>query len=173
MAKTKVLLAPYNSAGSLMHYPNDARRFLYCADPETGERLERNQIWERIENPDYVADSYSSRAWGRAPMQIALMQIERQIRPFVQIFSEIDWRPNEPFRASLQVDHMRSGRSAKYVMLKPVNSPLDLRTYPMFISDLLDVIQRFGIERGSVMSGRWMASKRGQNYGLRAAKDGE
>ncbi len=89
-------------------------------------------------------------------------------------FSEtVDWRPNLPFQACLQIGGMYSGRSAKYLILQPVNSPDDRRTYPMFVSDLLEMIQGYGIDAGGIVCARWMVAKRGENYGLRIARTGE
>lgn len=75
------------------------------------------------------------------------------------------WLPNDPFHATLQISHMNRGRSAKYVTWMSPQADDD-RTYPMFIADLLDLIQNADrIERG-MLSARWMVRKRGQNYGL-------
>lgn len=157
MAKTKVDKAPYSTNGSLLHYPADGRTFSHY-ESDAGERLERSDIWETIQET-------SPHPWGR---------LERQKRDdWKLVMTEPDWRPNLPFHAAFQIDSMRSGRSAKYVILTPVNAPDDPRTFPMFVSDLIDVAQRQGILVGGVMSGRWMVAKRGMNYGLRLAKDEE
>lgn len=75
------------------------------------------------------------------------------------------WLPNDPFHATLRLDSTRSGMSAKYVIWVSPNSN-DPRTFPMFVTDLVDTIQHAGrIERG-IISARWMVRKRGQNFGL-------
>jgi hypothetical protein len=161
VAKTKVLTAPWHPVtGSLLHYPTDCREFTHYEDPETGEMLTEEQIWEPMPPRPEGYDGW----WNPT---------RKLIRDYKRVFTEADWRPNEPFHASLQIKHMMSGRSAKYLILGPVNSPLDVRTYPMFVSDLIDVAQRFGVRKGGIMSGRWMVSGRGANYGLRAAKEDE
>ena len=152
MAKSKVLTAPYDpKTGSLLHHHSDGRHFSHYADPATGERLEREQIWERVAGPDGTF-------------------VERLLREFTLVYTEPDWRPNEVFHACLQIDSTRSGRSAKYVIWTPVApGPDDRRTYPMFVTDLVEVL-RAGVERGGIVCGRWIVAKRGQNYGLKVAR---
>ncbi len=162
MAKTKVLEAPYDSDGSLMHFPGDARKFSHYEDRTTGDRLEREQIWEPIlDDPP-------------GPGRYGLQQIERVIHNnWRAVHTGPQWRPNIPFHATLQVCDLRSGPSAKYVLLQPVSMPLDLRTYPMFIADLITLLKTGHIQQGGIASERWMVAKRGQNYGLRVAKEDE
>ena len=83
---------------------------------------------------------------------------------------DYEWRPNTPFEECLTLEGMRSGMSAKYVIWRT----MDGRTFPMFIADLIDLVRRAenGILGGQVTA-RWMVSKRGKNYGIRLAKDGE
>lgn len=76
----------------------------------------------------------------------------------------VTWRDNDPFHATLQVVDMRSGRSAKYVILKHPNSD-DERAFPMFVTELLDMLAATTVHHG-IVSGRWQVRKRGQNYGL-------
>lgn len=160
MAKTKVLTAPYHPDGSLLHYPRDCHEFSHYEVIGTGERLEREQIWETVQEA-----SRPDAPWGK---------IERQIRTdWKAIHIGPEWRMNQPWRASLQLDTVQSGRSAKYVIWRPVNLPLDRRTFPMFVTDLLDVIKTGEIQPGGIVSARWMVAKRGQNYGLRLAKEEE
>lgn len=75
--------------------------------------------------------------------------------------------PNDPFHATLRLSGMESGRSAKYVLWAAVD-PLDGRTWPMFVADLIELAQHATITNG-VVSGRWQVCKRGQNYGLARA----
>jgi len=155
MAKTKVLTAPWDPvSGSLLHYEGDGRRFSHYVS-DAGERLERSDIWQTTsENENGLIEKVVRHDWKL-------------------VCTEPEWRDNVPFHASLRIKHMMSGRSAKYLILGPVNSPLDTRTYPMFVADLVDLAFRRGIDKGGIMSGRWMVSRRGQNYGLRAAKEDE
>lgn len=157
MAKTTVLTAPYHPDGSLLHYPRDYHAFSHYEDIDTGERLERHQIWEK------VPDAYERN-----------LPLAKQIHfNWKIVHNTPEWRPNLPFSAAFQVDSLRSGRSAKYVILRPISDPLDKRTFPMFVADLIEVAQVQGIAVGGLMNGRWMVAKRGQNYGLRIAKEGE
>ncbi len=80
--------------------------------------------------------------------------------------SEPVMRPNRPFQAELTLTGMRSGRSAKYLIW----TDDDGRTYPMFVTDLMDVIREKGIAPGG-RTGKlwWYVRKRGTNYGLALA----
>lgn len=82
----------------------------------------------------------------------------------------VEWRANEPFSGTLTLGGVTSGYSAKYVTWK---AP-DGRSFPMFIADLVEFIHRYSgdINQGTVHA-RWMVAKRGQNFGIRLAKDDE
>ncbi|WP_051165357.1 hypothetical protein [Nocardia testacea] len=81
-----------------------------------------------------------------------------------------EMRTNAPFTATLRiVDYIR-GRSAARFVLEDKATGL---TFPMFLTDMLNVLQHASIEKG-VVSGRWIGCKRGQNYGLRLeSQDGD
>lgn len=158
-SKTKVLKAPYGRDGSLLHHPSDGWGFSHYEDPKTGERLERSQIWEPVTVPPEMGSGFPS--------------VDRKIRDFKVVSHQPEWRDNLPFHAMLQIDHIRTGRSAKYIILKPYNSPLDQRTWPMFVSDLIDAACLGRILMEGVIQGPFMVAKRGENYGLRLAKEGE
>lgn len=81
----------------------------------------------------------------------------------------VQWRPNEPFHATLQIQGIRTGRSAKYLVLKAPETALDDREFPMFVADFVNLAIDEGIPAGGIISGRWMVRKRGKNYGLRLA----
>jgi hypothetical protein len=85
-------------------------------------------------------------------------------------WSRPEMRPNVPFRAVLQITGMESGRSAKYVML----ADRDGHTYPMFVTDLLDLLARSGagVKAGITGTEMWIVRKRGQNYGVALAPTG-
>jgi hypothetical protein len=159
--KTTVRKAPYTPDGSLLHFPGGYHPFSHYEDVVTGERLEREQIWEKLD-PPIVGSMFA--------------QIERTIRPsgsWRLVCLGPEWRDNIPFSATFQLDHVQSGWSAKYVILTAVNDLLDTRIFPMFVTDLLDTAIKQGIAVGGIMHGRWMVAKRGQNYGLRVARDDE
>lgn len=83
----------------------------------------------------------------------------------------VTWRPNEPFHATLRLDSTRSGRSAKYVIWVSPNGSVDPRTFPMFVTDLVDTIQHAKQIDHGIISARWIVRKRGQNYGLALAPE--
>jgi hypothetical protein len=80
---------------------------------------------------------------------------------------DVRWLPNDPFQGVFRLAGMRSGRSAKYVLL----GTDDGREFPMFVTDLLDVLNRSGISGGLTGNGPWIVRKRGQNYGVALARD--
>jgi hypothetical protein len=80
------------------------------------------------------------------------------------------WYANEPFRAALQISGMMSGYSAKYLILRAPNSD-DPRTFPMFVTDLVDAVSHIPLIEHGIMHGRWIVRKRGQNYGLALAPE--
>lgn len=83
---------------------------------------------------------------------------------------EPEWRPNEPFPATLTLDGTARGRSAAYFRWTGESGA----EYPMFISDLADVLASnvTAVRAGSVTAW-WMVAKRGSNYGLRLATPAE
>lgn len=155
------LKAPYHPNGSLLHHVSDYSGFDHY-ETKDGTRLEREDIWEPVEPVD------------RDPMAFWRGPLERQIRDdWVRVNHQPEWRDNEPFHATLEISHMNRGRSAKYLTLKPLAEPLDPRTYPMFIVDFVALARTGLIQKGGIISGRWIACGRGQNFGLRLTKEGE
>lgn len=157
MAKTKVLTAPYDKDGSLLHHPADGEGFSHYED-EQGNRLTYEDIYETIPASIDEHGRYSTR---------------QRRDDWHRVYNQVGWRPNEPFHATLEIKHMLRGRSAKYPILGPANAPDDKRTFPMFVADLVDAACTGTIQAGGIISGRWMVSKRGANYGLRLAKEEE
>ena len=78
-----------------------------------------------------------------------------------------EWRANVPFEAYMTIVAIESGRSAKYLMLVDEAG----RRYPMFIADLVDALKGAGAAQGQFIARWWMVAKRGQNYGVRVARD--
>jgi hypothetical protein len=69
-----------------------------------------------------------------------------------------------PWYAELILDGSTSGRSAKYLNL--VDD--DGKNYPMFVTDLVQGIQKGTLEvSGGKFKGWWTGSKRGANYGIK------
>jgi hypothetical protein len=83
----------------------------------------------------------------------------------------IDWRENEVFSATLRIDNVESGRSAKFVWWKSAGG-VDTRRYPMFVVDLVHLVDHSEIWHG-IVSARWRVQKRGENYGIRLALEDE
>jgi hypothetical protein len=77
-----------------------------------------------------------------------------------------EWRPNEPFTKMLHLIEMQRGRSAAYFIWYDE----DNNRYPMFMSDMFDLVKHGEIKNGRVFA-RWIVKKRGQNYGVGLFKD--
>lgn len=75
---------------------------------------------------------------------------------------EIDWRPNEPFLAFLELVDTYKRRSAAGFVWKSQDTG-DL--LPMFLSEMLRTVKSRPIV-GGVVSGEWHVVKRGSNYGI-------
>lgn len=76
-----------------------------------------------------------------------------------------DWRPNTPFAATLRLIETRRGRSAAYFIWHDEAG----HEFPMFISDMLLLVQSGVAIASGAVSTRWMVTKRGANYGIRHA----
>ncbi|MGY1946666.1 hypothetical protein [Nocardia asiatica] len=74
-----------------------------------------------------------------------------------------DWRPNEPFAAALRIVGTVRGQSAARFIAEDTETNIQ---YPMFMTELLAIIQLATIDRG-VITGQWIGCKRGANYGIR------
>lgn len=72
-----------------------------------------------------------------------------------------EWRANDPMELTITVDHVQSGRSAKYTVWTGANGT----TYPMFISDLIEMLREVTMTEGQIHAMFWVR-KRGQNFGL-------
>jgi hypothetical protein len=72
-----------------------------------------------------------------------------------------EWRPNTPMELELAISGMTSGYSAKY--LNWVDA--DGHSYPMFVSDLIDMLREVVVEHGTIHA-MFQVRKRGQNFGL-------
>ncbi|WP_147432677.1 hypothetical protein [Catellatospora citrea] len=71
---------------------------------------------------------------------------------------------NEPFAATLTLVTGPRGRTTPYFVWRDTAG----LTYPMFMTDLVDVLMCKLVDQGTV-SGLWQVRKRGQNYGLALA----
>jgi len=80
-----------------------------------------------------------------------------------------DRRPNAPFRATLMLKGSTRGRSAAYYLWEDAAG----REFPMFITDMTDLVRHETALRAGVATATWMVAKRGQNFGVRLATDDE
>ncbi|MET8430082.1 hypothetical protein [Nocardia sp. NPDC004860] len=74
-----------------------------------------------------------------------------------------EWRPNEPFTASLRIVGTERGRSAARYIAEDIETGCQ---YPMFMTEMLAIVQNHTIDHG-VITGTWIGCKRGANYGIR------
>ena len=76
---------------------------------------------------------------------------------------EVCWQQPEPFIATMTLDTLERGRSAKFLT---VTDGLGVK-YCLFVVDLLAALKAAGCEKGGVIHGYWEFCKRGQNFGIR------
>lgn len=80
-----------------------------------------------------------------------------------------DYRENAPFEASLVLCDMRRGRSAAYFTW--VDTGVFEHHYPMFMSEMCNLIILVSNMKYGVVAGTWEACKRGQNYGIKLLEE--
>lgn len=73
----------------------------------------------------------------------------------------VDFRKNEPFEMTMKITDMERGMSAARFILTDEQG----KTYPMFMSSMLKLLQTSIVINGSVL-GMWIVVKRGSNYGI-------
>ena len=78
----------------------------------------------------------------------------------------IEWRDVKPWEDTMLVIGTQRGRSAAFFLLVSGNGD----SYPMFMSDAADMMQRAVVTRGTI-TGRWTIVKKGQNYGIKFLED--
>ncbi|QOH59917.1 hypothetical protein [Rhodococcus rhodochrous] len=98
--------------------------------------------------PYYVRDGYQSRTGDMATYGQG---------------SNVEHRPNEPFQAQLRIIGTERGQSAARFVAENVDTGV---RYPIFITDILAIIQGPGFLAGGRIDATWQARKRGQNFGL-------
>jgi hypothetical protein len=75
--------------------------------------------------------------------------------------SRYDWRPNEPFEATLTLERLERGRSAARFWFVDEEGT----RYPFFGQGLVEMLSQVTLDHG-VVRGTWIAVKRGANYGI-------
>jgi hypothetical protein len=79
-----------------------------------------------------------------------------------------DWRPVEPFRATLTLSGYGRGRSSITFYWRDE----ERRDWPMFASDMTAlVMQEPMIALGCVRDGLWIPTKAGQNFGIKRVRE--
>jgi hypothetical protein len=81
----------------------------------------------------------------------------------------IEWVELQPFAAQSMeiVGFYRGAVSAAKIILEDENG----LSYPMFLSDVVDLMRTANIFQGIVWGGIWQATKKGQNYGIKLVPD--
>ena len=97
---------------------------------------------------------------GKVPFDIAGNQMHHELdRPY---YEPVDWRDWCCFTGTLTLEKVRSGNSAKYLVVREEETDL---TFILFVVDLLDLCAQTIIDHGKI-TGTWGFCKRGQNYGV-------
>ena len=78
-----------------------------------------------------------------------------------------EWRPVSSFTTHLTLDHVTRGRSSVVFVWKDS----DGHSYPMFVSDLEELITKTMVAYGETLTCTWTIKKKGQNYGIALARD--
>lgn len=87
---------------------------------------------------------------------------EQSTRGWGKNGTEIEWRDNVPFEATLKLVSLERGRSAaRFWWLDEENKT----RYPMFGQSLVDTLTAGTLDKG-VMTGTWIIVKKGANYGI-------
>lgn len=81
---------------------------------------------------------------------------------------EVDWLPNNPFRAKLEIQKVKSWYSAKYFIFVDVDTGT---VYPMLATELLELIKDSEISQGVTYYETWIVRKRGANFGIGLYKE--
>lgn len=81
-------------------------------------------------------------------------------------YTWLEWRDDASFTAVLYLDGMVRGGHAAYFVWRDDNN----HTYPMFMSDIQDLLNRTVVEAGKTELINWIVIKRGKYYGIRMAE---
>lgn len=74
----------------------------------------------------------------------------------------LEWIPNHPFDATLEIEEVQRGRAAANFIARDVDT--DTR-YSLFITEALNLMRNGRIRRGRV-TGKWIVVKRGPAYSI-------
>jgi len=81
----------------------------------------------------------------------------------------VEWRDNKPFIATLKINNLERGRSAARFWFVDQDTGTH---YPFFGQGLVDMLSKVSLRHG-VVTGKWIAVKRGANYGIELYEDEE
>lgn len=90
------------------------------------------------------------------------LQLLQEGRDLSDYYKNIELAENKVFHDVLTYDRVERGRSACTFFFKGE----DQAEYPMFITDMDDILKTKDISSGQV-SGTWTFAKRGANYGIK------
>jgi hypothetical protein len=77
-----------------------------------------------------------------------------------------EWRDNYVFHDTLIVEEFRRGRSAAKFLLRSESG----QKYEMFMSDMLEMVQKAELIAYGHIEGDWTFAKKGSNYGVKLVK---
>jgi len=122
-------------------------------DPYTGDALDYpNNYYE------WEYDGKRHRSWSEIQQKFGKEAVSKSER----ITVPPDWRRNTPFEAVMELRSMSRGRSAANFTLRCDAN----KEYTMFMTDLMDLLQKHGMVKGKTERLTWCFCKRGQNYGV-------
>ena len=84
---------------------------------------------------------------------------------YPEAYKKLEWRTNEPFRATFVYTGYSRGRSSTTIHFKAVGTDI---VYEMFMHDFHKIAG--DMDHGSI-AGEWEFVKCGQNYGVRRLED--
>jgi hypothetical protein len=73
-----------------------------------------------------------------------------------------EWRPREPFPATLTLVEVRRHRAAQVFYWRDQ----DGRLFPMWPLDMRDMILSGAVIEKATVTGQWVGIRRGENYGI-------
>lgn len=99
-----------------------------------------------------------------------VITVKGSLLPYVGIGSDdnIEYVGNKVFEDTLTYVQTRRGRSSAVFIFEDSQGA----TYQMFMTDIDDLLKTKNISNGRVKA-KWTFQKRGQNYGIRLAKEEE
>lgn len=125
-----------------------------------------DRYWETEEYKRYQASGVRELVWeGHTLMEYTHGRPgEQETTTGWSAGDKIDWRPNEPFEATLTIRALERGRSAARFWFEDEENKV---YYPFFGQTLVDMLSVSDMSKGKV-TGTWIVVKKGSNYGIEA-----